>query len=651
MLADAVPQIICTAGADGKVDYFNRRWFEFTGLSDEQTFEDDGWLTAFHPEDRSLVVAGWRAAAKDGSDFSVEARVRSRTGEYRWFLERAVALRTEDGSVIRLFATATDIDEPKRVEEREKFLSHVSEVLGSTLDPASLLQQITELCVPTFADWCQVQSLTADNELIVEAVRHSDPKLNARLESLVGRPIVFIHETSLGSPHVLRDAHSAVLDHAATVRAVRENVLDPADRALYEDAGLGTALIVPLIVRGQIRGTLHLVNVDPASRRPEITLDIAEELAHRAALAIDNSRQYEREHRVATALQHALLPARLPSHPRIDLSYAYRPAERESRIGGDWYDAFAISEGRIAISIGDVAGHGLEASVAMNEARQALRLSALERLSPAQTLRRANAALMLDPEHPLITAIYGVIDVERSTFRYSCAGHPPPAVMPLAGRARYLEGGGIPLGVEENASFPAREVTLKPYTTILLYTDGLIEFDRNLERESLRLLAALNERVHDTSSDAAAALLRQVLNNRQLDDIAVLAATILPRRPEPVELRLPAIPASATIARRLVTRYARVAALDADRSFDLALAVGEAVANAIEHAYQESPGEFVLRLSSRDESIFGEVQDLGSWREPIPNSDRGRGLEILAAITRRFEVGRTARGTTVAFVL
>lgn len=651
MLADAVPQIICTADPDGKVDYFNRRWFEFTGLSEDQTFENDGWLTAFHPEDRSGVVAGWREAARDGSDFSVEARLRSQTGEYRWFLERAVALRTEDGSVVRLFATATDINETKRVEEREKFLSHVSEVLGSTLDPGDLLQKITELCVPTFADWCQVQSLTADNELVVEAVRHSDPKLNARMERLVGRPVVFIHDTSLGSPHVLHKAHSAVLDHEATLRAVHENVLDPEDRAIYEEAGLGTCLIVPLIFRGQTRGTLHLVSVDPDSRRPEITLDIAEELAHRAALAIDNSRQYEREHRVATALQHALLPTRLPSHPRIDLSYAYRPAERESRIGGDWYDAFAISEGRVAISIGDVAGHGLEASVAMNEARQALRLSALEGLSPAQTLRRANAALMLDPEHPLITAIYGVIDVDRSTFRYSCAGHPPPALVPLCGRARYLEGGGIPLGVEQDVSFPAREVTLKSYATLLLYTDGLIEFDRNLERESLRLLAALSERVHDTSADGAGALLRHVLNNRQLDDIAVLAATILPAQPEPVEMKLPAVPASATIARRFVSRFARVVALDADRSFDLALAVGEAVANAIEHAYQEAPGDFMLRLSSRDDTIFGEVQDLGSWREPCPSSDRGRGLEILAAITRSFEVSRGAAGTTVAFAL
>ena len=233
---------------------------------------------------------------------------------------------------------------------------------------------------------------------------------------------------------------------------------------------------------------------------------------------------------------------------------------------------------------------------------------------------------MLDPEHPLITAIYGVIDVDRSTFRYSCAGHPPPALATLWGRARYLEGGGIPLGVEQDVAFPAREVTLKPYATLLLYTDGLIEFDRNLERESLRLLAALNDRVHDTSADGAGALLRYVLNNRQLDDIAVLAATILPASPEAVEMKLPALPASATIARRFVSRFARVAALDSDRSFDLALAVGEAVANAIEHAYKETPGEFILRLSSQDEGILGEVRDLGTWREPNPNSDRGRGL-------------------------
>ncbi len=650
MLADAVPQIICTAGPNGKIDYFNRRWFEFTGFNEAQTFENDGWLQAFHPDDREAVEAGWLAAARDGRDFSIETRVCSRTGEYFWFLERAVAVRAQDGSVVRLFATATDINDRKHLEERERFLSHVSEILASTLDGREVLQKITELCVPEFADWCQVQSLSPEDELVVEAVRHSDPELNKLLENVVGRSVV-ARNASLGSPQVLRQGRSRALDHDATLRAVRANVPDPADRAIYEAAGLGTALIVPMVARGRTRGTLHLVNVDPASRRSELTVEIAEELAHRAALAIDNSRLYEHEQRVASTLQRALLPGRLPSHPRIDLSFAYRPAERESRVGGDWYDAFAISETQMALSIGDVGGHGLEASVAMNAARQALRLTALEGMSPAQTLRRANTALMLNEEHPFITAIHGILDIERSTFRYSCAGHPPPAVAPLNGVARYIEGGGIPMGVEFDPPFPAHEVKLEPYATLLLYTDGLIEFDRNIERESGRLLEALSERVHDTSSDGAGKLLRYVLNNRQLDDIAVLSATVLPARPGAVELKLPATPLSATIARRFVSRYARVAKLGPERTFDLVLAVGEAVANAVEHAYRGATGDFVLRLSPGEGKIFGEVQDLGTWREERPSPERGRGLAILRATTRRLELNRTSRGTLVAFAI
>lgn len=651
MLADAVPQIICTAGPDGKLDYFNRRWFEHTGMPPARTFEGDGWLDALHPDDRAEMKDAWRKAVTEGGDFSAEARIRSADGEYTWFLHRGVALRGTDGALARLFVTATDINERKLSEEREKFLAHASDVLSSTLDVPTILQRITELCVPQFADWCQLQSLSADGELVVEAVRHKDPELNRRLEALVGRTVVTMREATFGSPLVLRQARSKMLDHTASLRAVWENVPDAQDRAIYDDAGLGTALIVPLIVRGHTRGTLHLVYTDPTYAMPKITIGIAEELARRAALAIDNSRLYEREHRVATALQHAMLPAKLPSHPRVELSYAYRPAERESRVGGDWYDAFAISSEELALSIGDVAGHGLEASVAMNEARQALRLSALEGLSPAETLRRANAALMINEDHPMITAIYGIVDIARATFRYSCAGHPHPALASFAGEARYLQGGGIPMGVDKDAIFPARDVHLPPYSTLLLYTDGLIEFDRNLERESNRLLEALRNRVQDTGADGAAALVRHVLNNRQYDDIAVLAATYLPPQPGTVELRLPAEPTSATIARRFVSRYARAARLEPERTFDLVLAVGEAVANAVEHAYRGATGDFVLRLDARDDKIFGEVEDLGSWYDRRPPAERGRGLAILRATTRRFELNRSERGTTVAFAV
>jgi serine phosphatase RsbU (regulator of sigma subunit)/anti-sigma regulatory factor (Ser/Thr protein kinase) len=393
------------------------------------------------------------------------------------------------------------------------------------------------------------------------------------------------------------------------------------------------------------------MKVDPAYHRSKIALAIAEELAHRAALAIDNSRLYEREHRVASALQQAMLPVRLPSNERVELSYAYRPAGRESRVGGDWYDAFLISDDRVAISVGDVSGHGLEAAIAMNEARHALRLSALEGMTPSQTLQRANAALMLNEEHPIITAIFGVIDVARSKFEYSCAGHPPPAVAPLSGMAYYIEGGGIPLGVETGALFPDLGVKVKPYATLLLYTDGLIEYDRNIERESVRLLEALTARVQDRSADGAGNLVRFVLDNQQIDDIAVLAATILPLRADPVELRLPATPCSASVARRLALRYARVAKLTPERTFDLMIAVGETVANAVEHAYPDASGDFVLRLSSPNGKILGEVADLGRWRNSNPAAERGRGLAILRAATTQLEINRSPQGTTVAFVL
>lgn len=651
MLADLIPQIVCTASAEGRVDYFNRRWFEFTGLGREETFVRGGWRTAIYAEDLPKLEARLREAVAAGSDFSVEARVRSREGEYRWFLVTAVALRAGDGSIVRFFSTATDIDEQKRVEEREAFLLHASDLLGSTLDPNEILRKITELCVPAFADWCQVQSLSADDELIVEAVRHRDPDRNRLLERLVGHRVVGVGSSAPGSPLVLRQSKSRVLDHEATLDAVHENVRDSEFRAIYEAAGLGAAVIVPLVAHGRAQGTLHLVDVDPASKRPQAARHIAEELASRAALAIDNSRQYEREHRVATALQRAMLPARLPSDDRIDISYAYRPAERGSRVGGDWYDAFAIADGQIAVSIGDVGGHGVEAAVAMNEARQALRLCALERMPPAQTIARANAALMLNEEHPIITAAFGVIDLARSTFTYSCAGHPSPALAPLLEPARYLRGGGIPLGVDAAARFPTLDCELEPYSTLLLYTDGLIEFSRDIDRESVRLLEALTARVCDISPDGAGVLLRYMLEERPFDDIAVLAATILPTRPDDVELHLPAAPSSAAIARRLAARFARVARLGPERTFDLTIAVGEAVANAVEHAYRDTTGDFELRLMLREGKVLGEVRDLGTWRERWPAGERGRGLSILRATTQHLHLDRSPDGTTVAFAV
>ncbi len=646
-LADAIPQMVVTAQPNGRLEYFNRRWFEFTGMTPEESVSRRGWEKAVHPDDLQAVTAAWGRAVETGEDLIVEMRLRSREGAYRWFLVRAAAVRNPDGSVRRWFSTATDIDDQKKLAERQQFLERASDVLSSTLDVKEILQKITELCVPAFADWCQVQVRNADDRLVIEAVHHRDAARRLSLERLLGREVA-AHDAAFGSPEVLHTAKTRRLDHEETLRAMREYVRKRGDWLAYQEAGLGSALIVPLVARGEPLGTLHLVREDPAASHSSEAIIVAEELARRAALAIDHSRSYQREHRVATALQQAMLPRKLPEHPQLEFSYAYRPAERESLVGGDWYDAFVISPETVAVSIGDVGGHGLTAAIAMSEARQALRLGALEKLPPADVLRRVNTTLGLNERQPIITAVFGIIDTARGTFTYSSAGHPPPAVATLSG-ARWLPGGGIPIGVLRDVTFPTHEVALEPYSTLLLYTDGLIEFSRDIARESDRLLEALHRRVQDILFDGAEAILRYMLTRRQVDDIAVLVATLLPKQEETIDMTLPAIAQASAIGRHVAGRYARVAKLSEERAFNLVLAVGEGIANAAEHAYAHDEGPICLRLATRDGVVLGAVSDRGRWRDGPPMQDRGRGLDIVRAVAKRMELERSATGTRLSF--
>jgi PAS domain S-box-containing protein len=648
MLADTIPQMVWTAEPAGRVDYFNRRFYEFTGMTESEALAGDRWMSAFQPEDVEKLRGAWQTAIATGEDFSFEARVRAKDGKYRWFLAQGVALKATDGAVVRWFAAATDINDQKLLEERQRFLAHASNVLASSLDVGAILQKITELCVPALADWCQLQVISSDDRLRVEAVNHCDPTQKEELERLLGREVVTRAATT-GSPQVLRSATARRLDEHECRRAVRDNVAHAADRRIYENAGLGNAIIVPLVARGQALGTLHLVNMEGAKVHSEFAIAIAEELARRAALAIDNSRLYEREHRVATALQQAMLPTHLPNVAQVEFGSVYRPAERESQVGGDWYDAFVVAGDKVAVSIGDVGGHGLGAAVAMSEARQALRVSALEGLPPSEVLRRANSAVSLNDKAPIITAIFGTIDPARGKFTFSSAGHPPAILAPISQDAYYLPGGGIPLGTSSDASFPNLEIDFEPYSTLLLYTDGLIEFSRDIAKESQRLLDAMNGRVSDMNANGAQAIVDYMLTGRQMDDIAVLVATFLPDKALPLDISLTADLHASAITRRLAGRFARAARLSQDRTSNLTLAVGEAVANAIEHAYGGRKGRLRLRLSKAEESVVGEVYDEGRWRYSAPAADRGRGLTILHSVTKRLHLQSTARGTTLTF--
>jgi serine phosphatase RsbU (regulator of sigma subunit) len=247
-------------------------------------------------------------------------------------------------------------------------------------------------------------------------------------------------------------------------------------------------------------------------------------MRERELLATQNGLRaaYEAEKRVADTLQEAFSQKQLPASPAVSFSATYVPATDEARVGGDWYDAFDIGNNRILFSIGDIAGHGLPASVAMSRVRNEMLSGALMDLNAESILARVNHRILAQgPGASIATAIVGIADAERYEFVYATAGHPPPVLIEPGRPARLLAFGGLPLGVSEKSSYQTRRVQTVPGARFILYTDGVIEHTRNiLEGERLLLQAA---DATSTSDDAAEAIYRTIFSEHGAsDDVAIL---------------------------------------------------------------------------------------------------------------------------------
>ncbi|HEY0396731.1 MAG TPA: SpoIIE family protein phosphatase, partial [Candidatus Elarobacter sp.] len=201
----------------------------------------------------------------------------------------------------------------------------------------------------------------------------------------------------------------------------------------------------PLIARGKDLGVMRIAGAT-ASSDPESGLEVWDELALRVAVSVDAAQVYTREHHVADTLQRALLPERLPVDDRLAFDAAYLPGAQEAIVGGDWYDAFRLPDGRIAFSIGDVAGHGLRAAIVMGEVRQAFRAAALNPNSPSLVLERANTIVNMRANPVMVTAMFGIVDPREGTVTYASAGHPAPVLALPCGSVQVLPKDGVPLG-------------------------------------------------------------------------------------------------------------------------------------------------------------------------------------------------------------
>ena len=404
-------------------------------------------------------------------------------------------------------------------------------------------------------------------------------------------------------------------------------------------------LAFDLVAAAGAVGTMYVWRHAPCEGEERLLLA---EIATRIAVAISSAQLYERAAKVADTLQRALLPERLPSNSGFAFHAAYLPGAREAIVGGDFYDAFYLPDGRVAFAIGDVAGHGLHAAVVMGEVRQALRAAAIDPKSPSAVLERANTILNMRADPTMVTAIFGIIDPADSAFTYATAGHPPPLVC-MDGQTYVLPTRGIALGVTHSVDAQDWVFPLPPGATLVLYTDGMVEYDRDIVRGEEVLRKLVCEIAAPKSQDPANELVRTLFASREnADDAAVLTISAAAGTSPALTLAFSAIDLALPASRNALRRYAREVGLRAEDTHALLTAVGEAMANSVLHAYE--PGQIGivrLQLELENEHLTAVIEDWGRWRRAPSREHGGRGLRIMRSLMDRVEIQSEQRHTLV----
>ena len=416
---------------------------------------------------------------------------------------------------------------------------------------------------------------------------------------------------------------------------------------LMFEKGVKSLLGVPLIVERRLIGVLHVGSLTPREFG-DGDVELLQAVADRAALAIEHDRLFE-QHRVAQVLQRSLLPDVLPQPQGLSLAARYLPAGAGGQaVGGDWYDVVEMPDGRVGVAIGDVVGHGVKAATLMGALRSALQAFAVQGLSPAEVAPLFARFATTVGRSRMATYLYGVFDASRTSFTFVNGSHPAPVVVRPDGTGEILQGGLLPpLGVSVMPAAEEQRVPLEPGSTLVLYTDGLIE--RRGER-----LATRQADLYEAAIAAPAepdllcdALIAAMLGGEPpVDDVAVLTIQRAVTAEEELNLRVAARPEELAALRRLLRGWLRDAGADARAIDAVLLASGEACTNAIEHAY--GPGEQTFEVEGRREGDWIEliVRDRGRWRPPR-GQNRGRGLGLMQTFMDEVEVMPSDDGTAV----
>ncbi|MEV5873700.1 SpoIIE family protein phosphatase [Streptomyces sp. NPDC052101] len=589
-------------------------------------------------------------------------RVPGESQPHSWMVYTA-PLKGPTGAVAGVQLAALDFTEQARARESLALLDMASRRIGSGLDVARTAQELADVAVPACAD-----TVTVD---LFDAVLDGDEP-----GPVFGRTLALRRAAAHSAVPLVADvgdvscypASSPVAWCLATGHGVVRQMTDPdvarwmaddPDRAAWlKEHRPRSFLTVPLRARGTNLGVAFFTRVEPLSEPygPD-DLKIAEELAARAAVCIDNARRYTRERMTALALQRSLLPQAVPEQAAVEVASRYLPADSRAGVGGDWFDVIPLSGARVALVVGDVVGHGIHASAAMGRLRTAVCTLADVDLAPDELLAHLDdlvirhstgqAAGAKEPAGDFgATCLYAVYDPVSRVCSLASAGHPDPAVMTPDGTVDFLDlPTGPPLGL---GGFPYEcvERELPEGSLLAFYTDGLIETrgrDLDVGLDTLRTaLTGAGSCLQETCD----AVLSAVLPEQRTDDVALLVARTRALDADHVaDWEISSDPAVVAEARAQVAAKLRAWNLD-DMAFVTELVVSELVTNAIRYAAPP----IHLRLI-KDESLICEVSD-GTCTAPHLRRARtydegGRGLMLVAQLTERWGTRYSGTGKTI----
>ncbi|MET9831620.1 SpoIIE family protein phosphatase [Streptomyces sp. NPDC006385] len=574
--------------------------------------------------------------------------------------------RLDDGQghPMGVYYTVEDITDRHRARQRLALLDRAGQRIGRTLDITRTAQELADVAVPGLADLVTV-------DLLESVLRGGEPPAG---------PLGDADPVSLrraGQRSVTERAPEAVVDIGAevaypagsppirclrTAESWRAERLDPLGEAWSEHArggqaaiflelGLHSVMIVPIRARGVTLGVTTFFRRHRQEPFEQDDLNLAEDLVSRAAVCVDNARRYTRERDAALVLQRSLLPHRLPEQNALEVSACYRPADELTGLGGDWYDIIPLSGARVALVVGEVPGHGIDAAAAMGRLRTAVRTLAALDLPPEEVLAHLDDLVaQLAREEGVEAAgeeaamtqsvgsgcVYVVYDPVDGQCTMAAAGHPAPAVVLPDGTATFVDlPQGPPLGAG-GPPFESTELVLAAGSTLALHTDGLLAqgYDWAVGTDRDRLRQALERRAASLDLHCRT-VIDALVPDRPHDDVALLMArTRLLGAEQVADWDLPADPAGVADARKTAARQLAEWGLE-ELVFTTELVVSELVTNAIRYA----AGPIRLRLI-RERALICEVFDGGATaphlRHPRTTDEGGRGLLLVSQLTQRW---------------